>query len=265
MIKSRRLFWFFVLTAVVVLSVLGDRSPDAQNPVRPAEWRLWSPYWTTEPGFASTLLMKNNRGLETLRAIVSLYFLDGSEYELAPIELGPRQTVTLNLNSILEALPRRLVASREGGAEVRFAAANNAAIMGSITVSNPEEGIAWNFRFHPVNPTLSVAPVRGVFWLRDEATDGFVAAQNASEEFITLTPRFDINGTQHSLPPSRLAPGQTLKLKLRESLRALGLDNTTAGGIEFVYEGPPDALKAHGVTFNRKGFSAEFDFLRYSA
>ncbi len=265
MIKVRRLFPSFALTAMAVLFVVGDRSPRAQSPLQPAGWALWSPYWTTEDGFTSTLLMKNNRGQETLRLTVALYFMDGSEYELAPIELGPRQTTALNLNRIVESLPPHLVTSREGGAEVRFGARNNAGIMGSIAVSNPEQGIAWNFRLYPVNPTLSVAPVRGVFWLRDEATDGFVAAQNASEEFITITPRFDINGTKHHLPPSQLTPGQTLKLELRNSLRTLGLEDATAGGLEFVYDGPPDAVKAHGVTFDRKGFSAEFDFLRYAA
>jgi len=132
--------------------------------------------------------------------------------------------------------------------------------MGGISVTNPDRGIAWNFRLYNVDPSLPVLPLRGLFWFHDEETDGFVAVQNASEEFISVTPRFHIAGTFYPLAPVSLASGQGFKLELRRELRPLGLADVNAGGIEFLYEGPPDALKAHGVLFNGRGFSAEVDF-----
>jgi hypothetical protein len=110
---------------------------------------------------------------------------------------------------------------------------------------------------------VSKAPVRGLFWFDDKDSDGFVALQNVSDQHISLTPRFQVTGTTYSLPTVDLAPNQGLKLDLRKELRHLGLDEATAGGIELAYEGPSDSVKAHGVLFDRKGFSAELDFTRY--
>jgi hypothetical protein len=233
-------------------------------PDQPVEYAVWSPYWTVQSGFTSTMEIKNNRAKETLRVVVSLYFAGGEEYHLDPISLGPRQTIVMNLNRVVESLPVSVAerAAKEGTAEVKFGGPNNAALMGSISVTNPEQGIAWNFRLYPVKLTLAVTPLRGLFWFHDEGTDGFVAVQNASEEFITVLPRFQIASAYYSLAPISLGSGQGFKLELRKELRKLGLGEAMAGGIEFSYQGPPDAVKAHGVLFNNRGFSAEIDFAR---
>lgn len=246
---------------VLLLSVAWERTAGQGETTEQA---LWSPYWTVQPGFTSTLEVKNNRAQETLTVIASLYFTSGEEHYLEPIQLAPRQTAIVNLNRVLESLSPFVAAraSKEGTAEVKFNGPNLQALMGSISVTNPERGIAWNFRLYPVIP-LPAAPIRGLFWFHDERTDGFVALQNASEEFISVTPRFDIAGATYPLAPLSLAPGQGFKLELRRELQKLGLSDVTAGGIEFTYQGPPDALKAHGVLFNNHGFSAEVDFNRY--
>ena len=254
---------YILLVAVGALLLLSgwEAKPALEQPV---EYAVWSPYWTVQPGFTSTMEMKNNRAKETLRVVVSLYFAGGEEYHLDPILLGPRQTIVMNLNRVVESLPVSVAerATKEGTAEVKFGGPNNAALMGSISVTNPERGIAWNFRLYPVKPTLAVTPVRGLFWFPDEDTDGFVAVQNASEEFITVLPKLQIASAFYSLAPISLGSGQGFKLELRKELRKLGLGEAMAGGIDFSYQGPPDALKAHGVLFNNRGFSAEIDFTR---
>ena len=73
-----------------------------------------------------------------------------------------------------------------------------------------------------------------------------------------------MRGQSYPLPSVALRPDQGLKLDLRKELKALGLDGAEAGGLELSYEGPGDALKAHGVLFDKKGFSAEIDFTRYA-
>ena len=229
------------------------------------EHKLWSVYWTVEPGYTSTLEMKNNRAQESLTAQVSLYFERGEEYELAPIVLGPRQTVVLNLNDVMDSLPSSVAArgSKEGTAEVRFDASNGAALMGSISVVHSKRGIGWSFPFYPVNTQAPVVPVRGLFWFPDKNTDGFVAVHNSSDQMMTVTPSFQIATEKHVLEAVSLAPGQGYKLELRKELKKLGLHDISEGGIEFNYQGTRDALKAHGVLFNDRGFSAEVDFHRF--
>jgi len=250
-----------LLAAGILL--LGDKPAQAEE--ERAEQVLWSPYWTVAPNFTSTLEMKNNLAEEPLTVHVWLYSAGGEEHYLQAVWLQPRQTVVLDLNTAIAALPPATAArlGKEGTAKATFLASHVSNLMGAISVTNPKRGAAWNFRLYPSFAERPVVPVRGLFWLYDQKTDGFVAAQNASDSFITLNPSFHIEGMSHPLPPVSLAPGQHFKLELRKELERLGLLEVTAGGIEFTYQGPGDALKAHGVLFNKKGFSAEIHFSRF--
>ncbi len=224
-----------LLSLAVVAGFLFSGSDSAAAGDESGEHTLWASYWTVEPGFTSTLEMKNNRAEETLPVQVSLYFANGEEYYLDPMQLGPRQTAVINLNQVYESLPNsvRARAGSEGTLKLSFNSPNAKGIMGSVSVSNPERGIAWVFRLYPSAPDFPVVPVRGLFWFPDENTDGFIAVQNASEEYIDVSPLFHIAGESHSAPSFRLAPGQGYKLELRKELRRLGLHNASAGGIEF--------------------------------
>jgi hypothetical protein len=80
-----------------------------------------------------------------------------------------------------------------------------------------------------------------------------------------VSPRFEISSQSYPVAPISLASGQGFKFELRKILNQLGLKQATAGGIEFTYQGAPDALKAHGVLFDDQGYSAEIDFIRYDS
>ncbi|MBI3664155.1 MAG: IPT/TIG domain-containing protein [Acidobacteria bacterium] len=258
-----RLFLFSLM-----LLMLAYQRPNRAGAV-PAgvEHKLWSVYWTVEPGFTSTLEMKNNLVADPLNVSVSLYFANGEEYPLAPVQLGPRQTATIDLNRAIESLPSAVAAraGREGTLELEFVAPSPSALMGSVSVLNPERGIAWNFFLYPLRSGLPITPLRGLFWFLNRAADGFVAMHNVSEEFLSVRPHFHIAGQTYALPPISLAPGQGHKLMLRAELRKLGLADVAGGGVELTYDGVPDALKAHGVLFDNRGFSAEVDFTRFES
>jgi hypothetical protein len=231
------------------------------------EQKLWGVYWNVESGFTSTLEMKNNRLREYITANISLYFTNGAEVPLEPVNLAPRQTVTLNLNDIIEALPLSTVARtfREGTVEVEFIGPNSASLMGSVSVINPEKKAAWNFFLYPERPSLGAAPVRGVFWLPNSRTDGFVAVQNISPRPLTVSPVIQMAGKRVSAPVFAIPPEQGVKFRIRDALTQIGLPNATEGGIEFTHDGNGDALRAHGVLFDGQGFSAEIDFLRFDS
>jgi len=154
--------------------------------------KLWGIFWTAESGFTSTLEMKNNLAEDPLRVGISLYFANGEEYALDPVQLGPRQTTSIDLNRIIASLPNSVAgrAGKEGTLEVEFEAPTPSALMGSVSVRNEEWGSAWNFFLYPRNAEATAAALRGVFWFNDKETDGFVALQNISAELIQLNPRF---------------------------------------------------------------------------
>lgn len=231
------------------------------------EQKLWGAYWTVEPGFSSTLEMKNNRVHDTLTARVSLYSASGEEYYLHAITMAPRETVVVSINNVMESLPPAIAAraGKNGTIELEFDGPNSSAIMGSVTVRNPEKKIAWNFFLYPSRPGLAYAPLQGVFWFPDHRTDGFVVIQNVSESMVRVYPTFEIASARYPAASASLLPGQLYKFDLRKELRSLGLQGLTMGGIEVNYEGASDAIRAHGVLYNGAGFSAEIDFLRRDA
>ena len=252
------------LSVLVVLAALLSSGHGVAHQHQQPDQVLWSTYWTVQPGFTSTLEMKNNRVDQQLTAWVSLYFTNGEENYLEPIQLGPRQTVVVNLNQVYESLPApvRARVGKEGAVEVSFRAPSASSLMGGVSIVNPERGIAWNFRLYGRAAALPLAPLVGAFWFYDSQSDGFVAMQNVSEETIHVTPRLYVNGAVHTLAPFRLWSDQVYKLELGKELRNLGLTGVRAGGIELAYEGPSEALVAHGALFNGRGFSSEITFLR---
>ncbi|MGH9813388.1 MAG: hypothetical protein ACRD4T_09670, partial [Candidatus Acidiferrales bacterium] len=262
--RIRTLLHSSLLMLVVLAALLDPGHGRTQQDPENAEQTLWSTYWTVEPGFTSTLEMKNNRVDRPLYVQVSLYFANGEEYYLERLHLEPRQTVVVNLNQVYESLPAAVRArvGKEGAVEVSFRAPSASSLMGGVSIVNPERGIAWNFRLYGRAPALPLAPLVGAFWFYDSQSDGFVAMQNVSDETVYVTPRFYVNGAVHTLAPIRLWSDQVYKLELGKELRNLGLTGVRAGGIELAYQGPSEAVVAHGALFNRRGFSAEITFLR---
>jgi hypothetical protein len=265
MVAKHRLLLVAIVGFAALLGGSKWELSGAQSPPQATQtYKLWGVYWSVSPGFESTVEMKNNRLDETVTAHISVYFASGEEYYLDSLRLGPRETRNLSLNQALDAAPRGVAsrASREGTLEVEFTSENSSAIMGSITVQNRRQGLAWNFFLYPALAT-AVQPLRGVFWFPDRRADGFVAIQNLSEEVILLEPVFHVSGGQHAVEPIRLPASGGVKFELRRELRRLGMRDVEAGGLELRYQGPPGALQAHGVLFDEEGFSTEVDFLRY--
>jgi hypothetical protein len=257
-----------VLTlAVAMLSLFSAGACGASTDQPTPGQKLWAAYWTVQPGFMSTLEMKNNLVQMPLNVGVSLYFASGEEYPLAPITLGPRQTAVLDINRIIALLPAstRARAGTEGTVEVDFNAPTPSSLMGSVSVANANRGTAWNFFLYAQRPDPTPLPLRGVFWFADDQCDGFIALQNISDAPVLVSPRLEISSHSYPVPTVSLASGQGFKFELRKELNKLGLKDATAGGIEFTYQGNPDALKAHGALFDDRGFSAEIDFIRYDS
>jgi hypothetical protein len=241
-----------------------SRQVSHQNLPEMKEQRLWASYFSVEKGFSSTLEIKNNRIKDRITAHISLYFSNGEESYLEPVDLGPRQTAVIDLNRAMRSLTPSIAArvGNEGSVEVEFEATTPSAVMGGVSVINEGKGIAWNFVLYPTSPLFPVAPLRGVFWFHNQKTKGFVVAHNGSNSVATARPRFEISGKTYPLAARVLQPGQGMKLDLRAELEGLGLADVAEGGVEIAYDGEPDALKAHGVLFDGKGLSAEIDFYR---
>lgn len=262
-----RVLRFFGSLGVSILIFLLIPSADQQQTRAYQHWpqhKLYASYWSTERGFNSTLEMKNNRIKETLIARVSIYFTNGEEHTLESLSIAPRQTLMIDIDSVIASLPasRRKRIPREGTVEVEYEGPNATSLMGSVSVTNPAQGIAWSFFLYPAYQATSIAPLQGLFWFPNRKTEGMVLLHNISGSGMTVHPRVEVSGASYLLPDVTLRGEELVKLDLRKALRHLDPDRPAAGGIELTYEGEPDSLRAHGLLFDGQGFSTQVDFNR---
>jgi len=112
---------FFLLSSSWSTITPPARSAPAPQAAEPAEdvfdFAIHAPYWSTEPGFISTIQMKNYRVDEPLTVTPVLYSLAGREIKLDPIRLNPSETQVLNINEALAAVGE---ASTVGAVEIRY-------------------------------------------------------------------------------------------------------------------------------------------------
>jgi hypothetical protein len=224
-------------------------APSTQTEEQPPDVILAAPYWSTADGFVSTIEMKNYHVSNPLTVTPVLHLEHGGEIALEPITLKPSETRRINLNQVLAKRGQRELI---GAAEISHAPAG--AFGANMTVLNDAKSLIYNFQFRTPDVTTRL---EGLWWFYDEHTDGFVAAQNASNNEITVTPTLYAQERPYRLEPIKLRPHEMTVLRLRqEQLRRLGLEQVREGGIS-LESSVTGALVAGGGLVNPNiGFSA---------
>lgn len=224
-------------------------APNTQTPERPPDVILAAPYWSTADGFVSTIEMKNYHVSNPLTVTPVLRLEHGGgDVALDPVTLKPSETRRLNIN---QALAMRGLYAKVGAAEIRHAPEGG--FGANLTVLNESKSLIYNFQFRTPDMTTRL---EGLWWFYDEHTDGFVAAQDASDDPITVTPTLYAGERPYRLPPLKLRPHEMTVLRLRDELRKLGLEKETSGGIS-LESSLTGTLSAGGGLVNPDiGFSA---------
>lgn len=239
-------------TSAAESSTTGSEEVVAGNEVR--DFAIHAPYWSTEPGFVSTIQMRNYRVDESLTVTPVLYLIGGREVTLDPITLNPSETRVLNIN---EALAARGETETIGAAEIRYRHETEGVFGANLTALNVTQSLIANF---PLRMPQGTERLEGIWWFLDQDTDGFVAAQNTSAATIEVTPTLYVRGRPHRLAPLELQPHEMKLIRLRQELRSLGLETAKEGGIQ-LESSIPEALIAGGSLMNPAiGFSSEMRF-----
>jgi hypothetical protein len=221
---------------------------DTQTPEQPPDVVLAAPYWSTADGFVSTIEMKNYHVSNPLTVTPVLHLENGGDVALDPIALKPSETRRININ---QALAKRGLYARVGAAEIRHAPAG--AFGANLTVLNEPKSLIYNFQFRTPDMTTRL---EGLWWFYEERTDGFVAAQNAGDDAITVTPTLYARERPYRLDPVKLRPHEMTVLRLREQLRKLGLEKEASGGISLESSLTGVLVAGGGLVNPDIGFSA---------
>lgn len=231
--------------------VLPEASSAAEPEDEVVDFTVYAPYWSTEPGFVSTLQMKNYRVDEPLTVTPVLYPMGGQEIRLAAVRLRPSETRVLNLNDALAAVGEPPTV---GAVEIRYQHVTEGVFGANLSVINETDSVSSSFPLRAPQPTRRL---EGVWWFWDADTDGFVAVHNTSRIGLTVTPTLYVAGSAYPLSPLRLRAQEMRLIRLRSELSQLGLETASEGGIQ-LESSMLGAVMASGWLINRAiGFSSE--------
>jgi len=249
------------MSIAVVLIVIhrADSRASGQNDSPPVQandasaFSVYAPYWSTEPGFVSTIEMMNYRVDESLTITPVLYPLGGGEILLDPVTLDPSETRLLNIN---EALAARGETATVGAAEIRYNHVTEAVFGANLTAVNVNKSLIYSA---PLHGQEDVEQLEGIWWFWDSATEGFVAVQNTRAENITVTPTLYAQEHAYPLELLQLNPHEMKLINLRENLRSLG-QTATEGGIQLVSSVAGAVVAAGSLDNPAIGFSAQSEW-----
>ncbi|HEV2386360.1 MAG TPA: Ig-like domain-containing protein [Candidatus Acidoferrales bacterium] len=215
--------------------------------------------WRTDQGFVSTIRIKNGMIVGPVTVTPVLFMADGTEYDLAPVNLVAGGIAFVDVNDALENAPPAVAnhLSQYGSAALRYQWAAPGTVVGSTQIMNDAESLVFDYPFMPVQAdVVSSHTVEGLWWKHDPGVGGFLAVSNTTAQPTSAT----LDGT--TADGDALA-GETLSLP-PHGMELVNMDTVfpanaanRAGGVRVRFRGGAmDVVVAGGLMNAREGYSA---------
>jgi hypothetical protein len=197
-----------------------SQTSPGDRPVVLKRQSIYAPHWTTEGGFQTELYLRNVHLERPVTAEVSLLVNQG-RLRLDPIEIGPLQTVSLDVGASLSQLG--VSASQTGGAIIDFEAESAGQMSAYAQVLDTERSLAFDFHFLPISNSKS-GPLEAVTWYYSKDTEAFIALQNTKHRPVSALTTVFVSGKATSLGKTELQPNETAIIKLSWSAKHRGVE-----------------------------------------
>jgi hypothetical protein len=270
---SRLLPVLCLVLAVVLLGYAPAQTPapsasKQENPSQavrlpvPKSQEQFIVYWTTEAGWNTELLLRNNLEASDLTITPSLRAADGSETAIPVVTIAPGDVATVDLRETLSKTAPSLVGAW-GSLVLRYHSRVNGALYASVMARADGRPIAFHLDGFGRGYTYETGSREGIWWLpRPETTDYLILA-NSGERI--LEPRlvlYEPNGKtwQQNL---KLPAHQSQRLSIRGLLRQSGLAGSYGGFKIDIAQGARFLDSAHVLFEQSGGFSAVMKMFRH--
>ncbi len=221
---------------------------------------LSSPLWRIDHGFDTTLQLKNAKVFEPVSATLVLHSVDGTDYPLPVVDLGPGETVRMDLRRVLQRLPASLRRSfsETGSASLVYKGEFGGAVTASFRIVNLDTGVAFNNQFGtPPDEAPLFREIEGLYWTPQSGGDCFISVANTSFRQIPVTVKFFGPRAEELLEENWLVPPHGSHFAQLSSL-GVAIRPGEAGGVRVSYSGTPrDILVSGGVEDPGTGYSAD--------
>jgi IPT/TIG domain-containing protein len=249
-------------------AALGQSSPKPHFPEQlakgpqPVDQEHFISYWTTEPGWNTELLLRNNLESKELTVVPALRTANGAETALPSLTIKPGDVASLDLyDTLMKAAPQ--LAGAWGSLVVRFHAIAPSALYASVMVRASGRPIVFHLDGFLRGTKYDVGSREGIWWLPWSSVTGYLILTNSGDQ--QLQPNLVLydstgKGWQQQLS---LSARQTLRLSMRSLLQQAGFSGSF-GGIKLdVAKGARYLDSAHLLFDESGGFSAIMKMFRH--
>lgn len=222
-------------------------------------------FWKLDKNYDPVLHLKNVLLKQALDVVPSIYFADGTEFDLPSVHLDPAGVAAIRIRTALLDVPSQLQAhlSQYGMVGVKYswswpaviATIQNTDEIASLTIDSGVHADAP--KVHASTDATSPQIIEGMWWLPSSSADGFIAISNTALgpclAQIELTDQIGKKLGKKQLP---LKAHQTALVKLSDLLGGAP-QKGSSGGITIRYNGAASSLMAiAGIEDEVVGFSA---------
>jgi hypothetical protein len=202
--------------------------PHSGKPPLPADQEQFIAYWTLEAGWGSELQLRNNVVGADLTVIPALRSADGVETALAPVTIHPQEIKIVDLESAVLALAPQYLGTY-GSIVLRYHSTGNRNLFAMLMIHDRGHSIAFHIDATGEDQDLAPASREGVWWLpNDAATDHLVVTNQSARELQADLSLYDSTGRE-AKQKLTLPPRATIRLSVRQLVRASGLSGTFGG------------------------------------
>jgi hypothetical protein len=219
-------------------------------------------YWTTEAGWNTELLLRNNLEASNLTVTPSVRTSDGLESVLPPVTITPGDVSMVDLRETLSKSAPQL-AGAWGSLALRYRSTVNGGLYSSVMVRADSRSIAFHLDGFGRGTTYETGSREGVWWLpRAEVTD-YLILTNSGERL--LEPGLVLyDGSGKSWQQSLTLPAhQSQRLSIRALLRQSGLQGSYGGFKIDIAQGARFLDSAHVLFEQSGGFSVVMKMFRH--
>jgi hypothetical protein len=216
------------------------------------------PYVTLEPGWRTSLEVRNNLADRKILVAPSFRLSNGREIELPAVEIKSDETKSLNLATVVGGLNANLVGKTGtfGSVVLRFTSPSSGNIYAAAMVDRDGAPVAYHFDAVSVNTGYAAGAYEGLWWLPSDNVTALLVLTNSSEDLVTpeLT-WFGANGrSRERLEP--LGPRQTRRIDVRSAITRAKI-KSSFGGLQLSVTDHVGAIQLQHIMFDEiAGFSA---------
>ena len=219
-------------------------------------------YWTTETGWSTELLLRNNAESGQLTITPALRTPDGKETALPAVTIDPGDVASLDLYStLLKAAPQ--LAGSWGSLVLRYTDVVNGVLYASAMVRADGRPIAFHLDAYSRGTKYDVGSREGIWWLPwDSVTDYLILTNSGEQSIQPNLVLYDSSGKAWQQNLS-LSTHETRRLSIRTLVQQAGLQGSY-GGIKI--DAPKGAryLDSAHLLFEESGsFSAVMKMFRH--